>query len=68
MAKNIYAVKKLKRPRASRMLDYALNVYRNGKFVICYRYLNWSGEATYEASRELALRYPAKDGYEIVWG
>jgi hypothetical protein len=54
-------------PRESQMLDYAANIYKEGKFVICVRYEGYSGTAAHDEIKDLRTEYPAQQGYRIEW-
>ena len=55
-------------PRESTMLDYAVNIYKDGKFVKCLRYQGWSGTAMHEEVRDLRRHaYKPDDGYTLEW-
>lgn len=54
-------------PRKSTMLDYAVNVYRDGEFVVCLRHEGWSGSAVHEEMRFIREEFPASEGYEVIW-
>ena len=57
-----------KAPRTSTMLDYAVNVYKDGEFVKCLRYQGWSGTAMMEEVRDLRhYTYKPSDGYTLEW-
>jgi len=55
-------------PRQSTMLDYAVNIYKDGKFIKCLRYEGWSGTAMHEEVRDLRhYTYKPADGYTLEW-
>ncbi len=50
------------------VMEYAVNIYQHGTFVIAYRYTGYSGDSMMEEVRELRRRaYPADQGYAIEW-
>ncbi len=53
----------LDHPRNSQMLDYAINIYKDGKFVKCYRFEGFSGHAASDEAKCLSNEYPASEGY-----
>ena len=58
----------LKTPGQSKILDYYVNVYKDGEFVECLRYEGWSGTAVHEEVRDLKrYEYPPGEGYILVW-
>ena len=57
-----------KKPRQSQYLDYAANIYKNGKFVTCIRYEGYSGYAMHDEVKWLKqFEYPKSEGYTIEW-
>jgi hypothetical protein len=55
-------------PRESQMLDYAVNVYKNGEFVVSIRYQGYSGTDVHDEVKWLKNnQYPESEGYEIKW-
>ena len=55
-------------PRQSTMLDYSVNVYKDGEFVKCLRYEGYSGTAMHEEVRDLRhYTYKPADGYKLEW-
>jgi len=61
-------VQKLDTPGQSKMLDYHVNVYKDGEFVECLRYQGWSGTAMHEEVRDLRhYIYKPADGYTLEW-
>jgi len=57
----------LNQPGESQMLDYVVNVYLAGKFVIAFRYEGYSGNAVYDEIEYLQRTYPPKLGYTMEW-
>jgi hypothetical protein len=50
------------------MLNYVVNVYRDGKFVTAYRYEGYSGNAVYDEVKYLqSVTYPPELGYTLEW-
>ena len=55
-------------PRESTMLDYSVNIYKNGKFIKSLRYQGWSGSAMHEEVRDLRhYTYKPAVGYTLEW-
>lgn len=55
-------------PRQSTMLDYAVNVYKDGVFQICHRFKGWSGTAVHEEVRFMKQnQYPVSEGWTLEW-
>lgn len=54
--------------RESTVLDYAVNVYKDGVFVICHRYEGYSGVDVHDEVKYLKrVVYPKSEGYTIEW-
>ena len=46
----------------NKMLDYRVNLYKNGKFVKARHFINWSGTAVHE----MVMIYK-REGYTVEW-
>lgn len=58
----------LNQPGVSQMLDYVVNVYKDGKFVRAFRYEGYSGNAMYDEVKYLqSVTYPPSKGYRLEW-
>jgi hypothetical protein len=60
-------IQKLSSPGTSKMLDYVVNVYKDGVFKVAYRYEGWSGTAVEDEVRMLRSRFPDYNGWKIEW-
>lgn len=57
----------LNEPGSSKMLDYHVNIFKDGTFVKCYRFEGYSGRAVHDEIPDLRKTYPRSEGYEIEW-
>lgn len=60
-------IQKLSTPGTSKMLDYVVNLYKDGNFKLAYRYRGWSGSAVEDEIKLLKTRFPDYKGWEIHW-
>lgn len=57
----------LDHPRDSSMLDYTVNIYKDGQFVKAYRYEGYSGNAMMDEVKDLNKKYPESEGYQLKY-
>lgn len=49
-------------------MEYVVNVYKDGEFVLAYRYTGYSGNAMMEEVKYLReSKYPIAEGYTLEW-
>ena len=49
-------------------LEYVVNVYKKGWFILAYRYTGYSGNAMMEEVKYLReSKYPIAEGYTLEW-
>lgn len=60
-------IEKLSSPGTSTMLDYVVNVYKDGTFKVAYRYKGWSGAMVEDEVKLLKSRFPDYRGWKIEW-
>lgn len=63
----MYNIEKQSSPGKSQMLDYVVNIYKDGKFKVAYRYPGWSGTDVEDEVKTLRGRYPQSRGWSIDW-
>jgi len=57
----------LDHPRQSSILDYTVNIYKDGQFVKAYRFEGYSGHAMMDEAKELQKQFPSDEGYQLKY-
>lgn len=62
------SIKKVAAPGISNSNEHAINIYKDEKFVVSYRYPNWTKEAVNEELYILRSRFPDYRGFTVEIG
>jgi hypothetical protein len=67
MSKKYQNVLKMSSPGTSKEPDYVVNIYKNGNFMMAYRYRNWNINDVENEVKLLKIRFPEYKGWNVSY-